>query len=107
VAAIVAPLDERLIDRRDRAILCSGSPACCGAPSCLRSTSTTSSTLKVSPGRFKTDQEGEGYTVGITYGIQPTEVPGARLGAWLAAAELAGRDHGFIPTSDHGNSAPR
>lgn len=80
VAAMVAPLGQRLIDRRDRAILLLGF-----AGALRRSELSaldvddlveTAEGLKLGVGRSKTDQEGQGHTVGITYGSNPPDVSG-------------------------------
>jgi integrase len=44
--------------------------------------------LRITVGRSKTDQEGEGAVVGITYGSNPPTCPVRAWRAWVEAAQL-------------------
>ena len=94
VAAMVAPLGERLIDRRDRAILLLGFAGALRrselAALDVEDLVETADGLRVTVVRSKADQEGEGHTVGITYGSNPPTCPVRAWRAWVSAAERAG-----------------
>lgn len=55
--------------------------------------------------RSKTDQEGQGRTIGIPLGLFPVTCPIRALRAWIEAAELA-RGALFRPIDRHGNIKP-
>ncbi len=68
--------------------------------------------LTVTIPRSKTDQEGEGQTVGIPYGSHPESCPVRALGAWLEQSGITGgylfpalgrwgREAGASPITDH------
>jgi integrase len=92
VAAMVAPLGERLIDVRDRTILLIGFAGALRRSELsaldVGDVVETGEGLKVTVARSKTDQEGEGHTVGITYGSNMQTCPIRAWHAWLAAAEI-------------------
>jgi integrase len=87
VAAMVAPLGDCLIDVRDRAILLLGFAGALRRSELsaldVADVVETGEGLKIAVGRSKTDQEGEGHTVGIAYGSNPPTCPVRAWRAWL------------------------
>lgn len=87
VAAMVASLGDRLIDVRDRAILLVGFAGALRRSELsaldVGDVGETGEGLRISVVRSKTDQEGEGHTVGITYGSNPPTCPVRAWRAWL------------------------
>jgi site-specific recombinase XerD len=94
VAAMVAPLGDRLIDVRDRAILLLGFAGALRRSEIsaldVGDVVETGEGLKVAVARSKTDQEGDGHTVGITYGSNPPTCPVRAWRAWLERSSLEG-----------------
>ena len=95
VAAIVKPLGASLIDVRDRAVLLIGFAGAMRRSELsaldVTGVAETGEGLRISVGRSKTDQEGGGATVGITYGSNPPTCP---VRAWRAWVEAAGIEEG-------------
>jgi site-specific recombinase XerD len=92
VAAMVAVLGERLIDVRDRAILLIGFAGALRRSELsgldVADVAETGEGLRISVDRSKTDQEGEGHVVGITYGSNPPTCPVRAWRAWLEASAI-------------------
>lgn len=102
---MVGTLDARLIGTRDRALLLLGF-ACALRRSELVSLDVAdvedvAEGLRARLRRSKTDQEGEGRTIGVPYGGNPDTCP---VRAWRAWIEAAGIDEGpaFRPVTRHG-----
>jgi site-specific recombinase XerD len=95
VAAMVAALGERLIDVRDRAILLLGFAGALRRSELsaleVADVVETGEGLRISVGRSKTDQEGDGHIIGITYGSNPPTCP---VRAWRAWLERSGLEDG-------------
>jgi len=95
VAALVAPLGDRLLDVRDRAILLIGFAGAFRRSELsaldVDDVVETGEGLRITLGRSKTDQEAEGHTVGITYGSNPPTCP---VRAWRAWLECSGIEDG-------------
>ena len=95
VAAMVAPLADRLIDVRDRVILLIGFAGALRRSELsaldVADVVETGEGLRISVGRSKTDQEGEGHIVGITYGSNPPTCP---VRAWRLWLERSGIEKG-------------
>lgn len=87
VAALVAPLGDRLLDVRDRAIVLIGFAGAFRRSELsaldVDDVAETGEGLRITLGRSKTDQEGEGNAVGITYGSNPPTCPVRAWRAWL------------------------
>jgi integrase len=92
VAAMVKPLGKSLIDVRDRAILLIGFAGAMRRSELasleFADVTETGDGLRITVGRSKTDQEGEGAVVGITYGSNPPTCPVRAWRAWVEAAQL-------------------
>jgi integrase len=92
VAALVAPLGERLIDVRDRAMLLVGFAGALRRSELsaldVADVVETGEGLKITVARSKTDQEAEGHTIGITYGSNPPTCPVRAWRAWLEVSEI-------------------
>jgi site-specific recombinase XerD len=92
VAAMVKPLGQSLIDVRDRAILLIGFAGAMRrselASLGFSDIAETGDGLRITVGRSKTDQEGEGAVVGIAYGSNPPTCPVRAWRAWVEAAGL-------------------
>ena len=104
VAAMVKPLGKALIDVRDRAVLLIGFAGAMRRSELsaldAAGVAETGEGLRIGVGRSKTDQEGGGATVGITYGSNP---PTCHVRAWRAWVEAAGIAEG--PALDHAGDA--
>jgi site-specific recombinase XerD len=92
VTAMVKPLGKSLIDVRDRAILLIGFAGAMRRSELasleFADVTETGDGLRITVGRSKTDQEGEGAVVGITYGSNPPTCPVRAWRAWVEAAQL-------------------
>ncbi|MDA0163146.1 tyrosine-type recombinase/integrase [Solirubrobacter ginsenosidimutans] len=108
VAAMVAPLGERLIDVRDRAVLLVGFAGALRRSELsgldVGDVVETGEGLKITVARSKTDQEAEGHTIGITYGSNPPTCPVRAWRAWLEAAEI--EDGPAFRRLPHGRTTP-
>jgi integrase len=108
VAAMVAPLHEGLIDVRDRAMLLLGFAGALRRSELsaldVADVVETGEGLRITVGRSKTDQEGKGHTVGITYGSNPPTCP---VRAWRAWLERSGIEAGAaFRRLSHGRVTP-
>jgi site-specific recombinase XerD len=94
VAAMVAPLGDRVIDVRDRAMLLLGFAGALRRSELsaldVADVVETAEGLKIAVSRSKTDQEGEGHAVGVTYGSNPPTCPVRAWRAWLEGSGLEG-----------------
>jgi integrase len=104
VAAMVKPLGRSLIDVRDRAILLIGFAGAMRRSELasleLADIAETGDGLRITVGRSKTDQEGEGSVVGITYGSNPPTCPVRAWRAWCRQRSWsAGRRSGSWVTA--------
>jgi len=92
VAAMVVPLGDRLIDVRDRAVLLLGFAGALRRSELsaldVGDVEETGEGLRISVARSKTDQEGDGHTVGITYGSNPPTCPVRAWRGWLERSGL-------------------
>src|SRR3954447_12607789 len=79
VAALVASLGDRLIDVRDRAVVLIGFAGAFRRSELsaldVADVVETGEGLRITLARSKTDQEGKGHVVGITYGSKPPHPP--------------------------------
>jgi hypothetical protein len=95
IAALVAPLSDRLLDVRDRALILIGFAGAFRRSELsaldVDDVAETGEGLRITLGRSKTDQEAEGSTVGITYGSNPPTCP---VRAWRAWVERSGIEDG-------------
>lgn len=95
VATLVKPLGASLDDVRDRAIILTGFAGAMRRSEIsaldARDVTETAEGLKVQVRQSKTDQEGVGAIVGITYGSNPPTCP---VRAWRAWVEAAGIEDG-------------
>ncbi len=93
VAAMVKPLGHFLIDVRDRAILLIGFAGAMRRSELasleFADIAETGDGLRITVGRSKTDQEGEGAVVGITYGSNPPTCPVRAWRAWVDASGIS------------------
>ena len=92
VTTIVASLDDRLADIRDRALLLFGLAAALRRSELVgldvEDVSEDDHGLRLLLRRSKTDQEGETKTIGVPYGSHPATCPVRAWRAWLAASGL-------------------
>lgn len=101
--------DDRLIDRRDRAMLAIGWTGALRRSEVValdvEDLTFTSEGLEVRIGRSKADQEGQGVTLGLPYSPDPTVCPVRALQAWL---QVSGITSGpvFVRVDRHGRILP-
>jgi site-specific recombinase XerD len=106
VAAMVAPLEDRLIDHRDRALLLLGFAAAFRrselAALLVEEVADTPDGLRLAVARSKTDQEAEGEVLGVPYGSNPLTCP---VRAWRKWLETSGITDGpaFRAVNRHGH----
>ena len=95
IAAMVAPLGERRIEVRDRALLLMGFAGAFRRSELVAldvgDITDTDDGLRVAVRRSKADQEGEGAAVGLPYGSNPATCP---VRAWRAWLEVSGITEG-------------
>lgn len=95
VAAMVAPLGSTLLDTRDRALLLVGFAGALRRSELsaldVADIAETGDGLRISVGRSKTDQEGQGGVIGVAYGSNPPTCP---VRAWRSWLDTAGIDDG-------------
>ena len=108
VAAMVAPLGNGLIDVRHRAILLLGFAGALRRSELsaldVADVVETGEGLKIAVGRSKTDQEGEGHTVGIAYGSNPPTCPVRAWRSWLDRSGI--EDGAAFRRLSHGRVTP-
>jgi site-specific recombinase XerD len=108
VVAMVSALGPRLIDVRGRAILLLGFAGALRRSELsaldVADVVETAEGLRIVVGRSKTDQEGEGQTVGVTYGSNPPTCP---VRAWRAWVQRSGvKDGPAFRRLSHGRLMP-
>jgi site-specific recombinase XerD len=111
IRAMVATLDDRrLIGVRDRALLLVGFAGALRRSELVAldvaDVVENGDGLVVTIRRSKTDQEGEGATLGLPFGSDPATCPVRALRAWLEAAGIADGAI-FRPVDRHGQLADR
>jgi site-specific recombinase XerD len=93
VAAMVAPLEDRLIDHRDRSLLLLGFAAAFRrselAALLVDEVADTPDGLRLALARSKTDQEAEGEVLGVPYGSNPQTCPVRAWRKWLEVSGIA------------------
>jgi integrase len=107
--AIVAGLPDTTKGRRDRAILLVGFQSAFRRSELVgldvEHVTFEPEGMRLLLPRSKTDQEGEGRTVGVPYGRDPRTCPVLALRAWIDAAGIASGPV-FRPVDRHGNVGP-
>ncbi len=102
---LVEGLPDTLAGHRDRALLLLGFAAALRRAELISldvdDMAVTGDGLVVSLRRSKTDQEGQGRTIGVPYGSRPQTCPVRALQAWLAASGLS-EGPLFRPINRHG-----
>jgi site-specific recombinase XerD len=105
VAAMLEPLEDRLIDHRDRAVLLFGFAAALRrselAALLVGEVIDTADGLRLAVARSKTDQEAEGEVLGLPYGSNPPTCPVRAWRKWLAVSGITDGP-AFRAVSRHG-----
>lgn len=108
IRKMVARMDGRIIDRRDRALLLLGFAGAFRRSELVAldvaDIADRPDGLLVSVRRSKRDQEGHGDTKAVPFGADPETCPVRALRAWLDAAEIT-EGPIFRPVDRHGNVA--
>lgn len=109
VRAMVATTTDSTLGLRDRALLLLGFAGAFRRSELVgldvEDIAFGSDGLTVTIRRSKTDQEGQGQTVGIPYGSHPQTCPVRNVKAWMEAARIASGPV-FRSVDRHGNIAP-
>lgn len=109
IRAMVATLPDNLLGLRDRALLLVGFAGAFRRSELVgldvQDVQFTREGLVVTIRRSKTDQEGQGQTIGIPYGSNPATCPVRALEDWLSASGIT-EGPIFRPVNRHGQVLP-